>query len=111
MYIKNLKINLEGNKVFYNLILSDLKSEEIISLNNLPYALSITYLGKLICLNCNKLIKKSYRGYCYICFKTLPATDICILRPSLCHFDTCRDKAWGLKNCMIDHILYPVQGL
>lgn len=61
------------------------------------------------CVACGRIVKKTYNnGYCYPCFRDLPENDLCIVKPSLCHFDqgTCRDSTWGKQHCMRPHYVY-----
>jgi hypothetical protein len=67
--------------------------------------------GPLRCVDCGQTVKKHFgEGSCYRCFSTLPANDICIVKPELCHFhkpeDPCRDPAWGERTCFQPHYLY-----
>lgn len=69
----------------------------------------LEFLGDIHCLHCQRATRKSFaQGYCWPCFKSLPQCDSCIMSPEKCHFaaGTCRDEAWGEKNCMIDHFVY-----
>ncbi len=71
--------------------------------------LSLTFTGKINCINCNRLITKTYQqGYCFPCAKKLAANDMCILKPESCHFHlgTCREPEWGVRHCFIPHIVY-----
>lgn len=61
------------------------------------------------CIECSKTTKKSYnQGFCYVCFTKLAKNDMCILKPTLCHFDkgTCREPDWGKENCFKKHTVY-----
>lgn len=82
----------------------------LIDLNKLiGKKLSVQFSGKIFCVGCQRLTKKSFsQGYCYPCFIKLPACDMCQVRPETCHFDqgTCREPEWGLKNCFISHTVY-----
>jgi hypothetical protein len=71
--------------------------------------LHLSFTGVILCLNCNKKIKKSYaEGFCYPCSLKLAACDLCILRPETCHYDqgTCREPKWGEENCLRPHYVY-----
>lgn len=71
--------------------------------------IAITYTGKIFCIHCGKSTKKSYsQGYCFPCTLKLAECDLCIMRPETCHFDkgTCREPAWGEKNCFSPHVVY-----
>ncbi len=69
----------------------------------------IEFAGQINCVACGRATKKSFQqGHCFPCMRRLPQCDTCIVRPETCHFHegTCRDEAWGQKNCMQDHYLY-----
>jgi hypothetical protein len=69
----------------------------------------ISFLGEIACIYCGRKIKKTYNnGSCYPCFTKLPENDLCIVKPSLCHFEkgTCRDPKFGGEHCMQPHIVY-----
>ncbi len=71
--------------------------------------LTLEHLGSINCLSCNSEIKKTYnQGYCFMCFQSLAACDMCILKPELCHYHkgTCREPEWGKQHCMIPHTVY-----
>ncbi len=71
--------------------------------------ISLRATGLIYCVNCGRKIKKSFQqGYCFPCWKKLPQTDMCMVKPELCHFHkgTCRDESWGKKNCFISHTVY-----
>ncbi|MDB5105187.1 MAG: hypothetical protein JWP91_2876 [Fibrobacteres bacterium] len=67
------------------------------------------YTGRIFCVHCGKQTKTSFsQGYCFRCMQTLAQTDMCILKPELCHhhLGTCREPEWGTAHCMIDHTVY-----
>ncbi|MEO6096705.1 MAG: DUF2797 domain-containing protein [Fibrobacteria bacterium] len=67
------------------------------------------FTGRIFCVNCGKLTKTSFsQGYCFRCMQTLAQTDMCIVKPELCHhhLGTCREPEWGMAHCMIDHTVY-----
>ncbi|MEM1261114.1 MAG: DUF2797 domain-containing protein [Pseudomonadota bacterium] len=69
----------------------------------------ITYHGRIECINCGRLTKKSYsQGHCYPCSQRLASCDMCIVRPHTCHYHegTCREPDWGDANCMQPHVVY-----
>ncbi|MEC9314997.1 MAG: DUF2797 domain-containing protein [Pseudomonadota bacterium] len=75
----------------------------------LGQSLTLRYQGKIHCLNCQRLTKKSFSGgFCFPCSQRLAQCDMCFLKPELCHFDqgTCREPDWGQAVCMQDHIVY-----
>ena len=67
------------------------------------------HTGRIFCVHCGKLTKTSFsQGYCFRCMQTLAQTDMCIVKPELCHhhLGTCREPEWGTAHCMIDHTVY-----
>jgi Protein of unknown function (DUF2797) len=69
----------------------------------------IAFQGEKACIHCGRKIKKTFAsGFCYPCFTTLPETDLCYVKPSLCHFHqgTCRDATFGKSYCMQAHYVY-----
>ena len=71
--------------------------------------LKIEFKGEILCIECGRKTKKSFnQGYCFPCSRDLAKTDMCSVRPELCHFakGTCRQPEWGQANCMIPHTLY-----
>ncbi len=72
-------------------------------------SLYLTFTGNIRCVDCGRPTKKSFnQGSCYVCFTTLASNDICILKPTLCHYHkgTCREPEWGKQNCFRRHIVY-----
>ncbi len=71
--------------------------------------LELTHTGRIHCVACGRLTKKSFnQGYCYPCFTRLAQCDSCIVKPELCHFaaGTCREPEWGMSHCNIPHVVY-----
>lgn len=67
------------------------------------------YTGRIFCVHCGKATKTSFsQGYCFPCMQSLAQTDMCIVRPEMCHhhLGTCREPEWGEKHCMIEHTVY-----
>lgn len=97
---------LSGNPVSYGLLLNN----ESVDLGPLVGRdVTLTYSGKIFCINCGKKTKKSYsQGFCFPCTIKLAECDLCILRPETCHYDkgTCREPAWGEENCLKPHVIY-----
>ncbi|GGK32381.1 hypothetical protein GCM10010965_26600 [Caldalkalibacillus thermarum] len=95
-----------GDPIQYYLALG----EGTLPLNQvLGEALRLQFTGEIECVYCGRKIKKTYNhGSCYVCFKKRPENDLCIVKPSLCHFEegTCRDAAFGEQHCMIPHYVY-----
>lgn len=84
--------------------------DELVPLNHLiGQPIKLEWLGAINCIHCGRKTKKSFsQGYCYPCFTKLPQCDRCIVSPELCHFQegTCRDPAWGERNCFTSHYVY-----
>ncbi|PCH56983.1 MAG: hypothetical protein COC15_02120 [Legionellales bacterium] len=70
--------------------------------------IQLSFTGTISCTACARVIKKTFRGYCYPCSQSLAAADMCILKPELCHFHlgTCREPSWGQQHCMQTHVVY-----
>lgn len=102
--LQKMRGELKKDKVLYSIPL--LKGE----LNNyVGKALKFEHTGKISCIYCSREIRKSYnQGYCFPCFQKLARCDLCILRPSNCHYrlGTCREPEWAQGHCMTDHWLY-----
>lgn len=69
---------------------------------------SIRFGGKITCMNCDRTIKKTYQGYCYDCFNSIPEAAPCIIHPELCeaHLGKGRDVEWEEKHHNQPHIVY-----
>lgn len=93
--------------VHYRLNLGEQQALDMNPLIGQPILLEWT--GSINCLACGRKTKKSFnQGYCYPCFTRLPQCDSCIVKPEKCHYHagTCRDPAWGERNCFAPHIVY-----
>jgi Protein of unknown function (DUF2797) len=68
----------------------------------------IEHTGKFQCNSCEKEVKKIFDGFCYPCFKTKAAADLCVMNPHKCHFHvgTCREPEWGVEHCFQKHYVY-----
>lgn len=92
--------------VHYQLPLGD----RLIALNPLlGKAIKLIHTGNILCVHCNRSIKKSFnQGYCYPCFTSLAQCDMCIMKPETCHFEagTCREPSWGEEFCFQPHVVY-----
>ena len=88
-----------------------------IKLNDDRYALNeavglpikIVFKDKIQCVHCGREVKKTFNsGSCFPCFKSLAINDLCIVKPSLCHFHkgTCRDNQFAQSYCMQPHYVY-----
>lgn len=78
-------------------------------LNYLNKKIRLEFTGKIRCVSCGRITKKSFnQGNCFTCFQTLAENDLCILRPDTCHFHlgTCREPDWGESHCFISHTVY-----
>jgi len=97
---------VSGQPVAYKMPVGDVD----IDLNTrIGESIQLTFSGKIFCLHCGELTNKSFgQGYCYKHFMALAQTDSCIMSPELCHYDkgTCREPAWGERNCMQAHYVY-----
>lgn len=101
------RLNQDRSKpVQYELPLGD----QLVALNPLlGKSIKLAYTGKILCLHCNRPIKKSFnQGYCYPCFTTLAQCDMCIMKPETCHYEagTCREPEWGKEFCFQPHVVY-----
>ena len=69
----------------------------------------LTFNDEILCVACAAKTKKSYsQGHCYMCMKSLPECDMCIMKPETCHYaeGTCREPSWGDEFCMQKHFVY-----
>ncbi|MDA8792383.1 DUF2797 domain-containing protein [Bacteriovoracaceae bacterium] len=70
---------------------------------------TIKFDGLINCIDSGEVITKSYNsGYSYKSFQKLAECDMCMTRPSLCHFaqGTCRDESFAQKHCFKPHVVY-----
>ena len=95
-----------GEVVHYTLT----TEESSIDLNSwVGSKISIRSTGSIFCSNCTKRINKTYAGgYCFQCMQRLPQTDMCQMKPELCHFSrgTCRDEEYAHSFCFSPHRVY-----
>lgn len=83
--------------------------EDLLEMNSLiGKKIEIFFTGQINCIECDAKTKKSFQGFCYPCFMSLPQADMCVVKPEKCHFHlgTCRDEEWGKSHCMIPHTVY-----
>ncbi len=84
--------------------------DSLVALNPLiGKRIRLEFSGAIRCIACDRATRKSFnQGYCYPCFRSLAACDLCIVRPELCHYHegTCREPQWGRSHCMQPHIVY-----
>ena len=98
-----------GSPVQYRILSQSDPSESLVVNERLGQKLTIEFKGEILCIECGRKTKKSFsQGYCFPCSRDLASTDVCSVRPELCHFarGTCRQPEWGQANCMIPHTLY-----
>lgn len=104
--IRKMNSAVSGTEVVYELPVG----EQNVALNSLlNKKIRLNYTGNINCINCGKLIRKSYaQGYCYECFTTLPQTDEGVLHPEkdLSYLGVSRDMEWAKKNSLIPHYVY-----
>lgn len=102
--LEKLKSSLENSQVIYYHPFDD----SVILNQYIGSNISVSFTGKVQCVGCSQSVKKVIQGYCYLCSRRLACCDLCILKPSLCHFSegTCREPDWGKKYCFQDHVLY-----
>ena len=95
-----------GSQVGYRIPVGD----ELFPISDrVGHDIQIQFLGKIFCIECGRETKKSFsQGYCFPCFKTLAACDMCIMKPETCHhhLGTCRQPDWAESHCMQDHFVY-----
>jgi hypothetical protein len=67
----------------------------------------LAFEGEKRCIHCDRKVNKLFNGgYCWPCFQNLARNDLCQVKPSLCHYETCREQAWGDAHCMIPTYVY-----
>jgi hypothetical protein len=84
-------------------------SSEFVLNNALGKTIKIVFSGKITCVSCGKVTKKSFgQGFCYPCFISVPQTEECVLRPELCqaHLGFARDMDYAKNNCLVSQYVY-----
>jgi hypothetical protein len=99
--------NAEQNQpVQYHLPIGD----ELLSMNeHIGSTVKLSYRDEINCIACGRKTSKSFaQGYCYPCFRSLAACDICVMKPETCHYaeGTCREPKWAETHCFIPHYVY-----
>lgn len=98
--------NTPADPVRYAFVLDDVA----IPLNErLGDFITLRFSGKIVCRHCAMETPQSFRGgYCFACSTRLARADLCMVRPTLCHFraGTCREPQWGALHCWGEHIVY-----
>ncbi len=72
-------------------------------------SVTLTATGNKQCIGCGKATPKTFQqGYCFPCTQKLAQTDLCMVKPELCHFHkgTCRDADFAQRHCFIPHTVY-----
>lgn len=102
--IRDLIARIGDGVVDYHLLLG----EQEIPLNPLiGRRVAIRYTGKKRCIYCGRETNKLFNhGSCWPCFQRLACNDLCQVKPSLCHYETCREPEWGDAHCMIPTYVY-----
>ncbi len=70
---------------------------------------SIEFNGRINCVSCGKLTRRSFGGgFCYPCFANAPESAECIIRPELCegHLGKGRDPEWEQRHHVQQHFVY-----
>lgn len=102
--LMKMPAKLEGGSIQYTI------SPEKIAVNNwLGKQISIQFEGRINCIDCGKLTKKSFgQGFCYTCFMSSANNAPCIIHPELCeaHLGKGRDPEWEMANHNQPHIVY-----
>lgn len=103
--IKKMHSSLD-NEVQYKLPLGS----SLINLNLLiNKKIKLSFLNEIFCIKCNNQIKKTFaQGYCFPCFRDIPETSECILRPELCmaHKGESRNMEWSKTHCLTNQHVY-----
>lgn len=102
--LMDLNPSLGDGAVRYSLELGS----ESISLDSLLGSwIRLSFDGEKRCIHCNRKSNKLFNnGYCWPCFQNLARNDLCQVKPHLCHYETCREQAWGDAHCMIPTYVY-----
>ena len=105
--LRKMGVALEEGAAVYHL---RLEGEEPLPLAVLlGRRLRLRHTGVIRCIHCGRKTRRSYsQGYCFPCCRNLARCDLCIVRPSRCHYaaGTCREPEWAQKHCMTEHWLY-----
>ncbi len=84
--------------------------EKLLPLNeHIGETVKLSYHQQINCIACGRKTSKSFsQGYCYPCFRSLAACDMCIMKPETCHYaqGTCREPKWGEEHCFRPHYVY-----
>lgn len=83
--------------------------ESILMNDLLGKQLKIEFTGKINCIKCGAVTKKSFgQGFCYNCFLTAPEAEECVFFPEKClaHEGIARDMEYAKENCLKPHYVY-----
>lgn len=102
--IRDLLLRIGDGVVDYHLLLDDRE----IALNPLiGERVAIRFTGERRCIYCGRKSSKLFNnGSCWPCFRRLAVNDLCQVKPTLCHYETCREPEWGDAHCMIPTYVY-----
>ncbi|MBY6276203.1 DUF2797 domain-containing protein [Symbiobacterium thermophilum] len=102
--IRDLLLRIGDGVVDYHLLLD----EQEIALNPLLGGrVAIRFTGERRCVYCGRRASKLFNnGSCWPCFRRLAINDLCQVKPTLCHYETCREPEWGDAHCMIPTYVY-----
>ncbi|MFZ5814969.1 MAG: DUF2797 domain-containing protein [Bacillota bacterium] len=102
--IRDLLPRLGEETVHYSLVLD----KQEIPLNPLiGREVKLSFTGERRCVHCGRKSNKLFNnGSCWPCFQNLAVNDMCQVKPHLCHYETCREQAWGDAHCMIPTYVY-----
>ncbi len=70
--------------------------------------LNMQFGGKITCINCDRVIRKTYQGFCYQCFTEAPEAAACVIRPELCeaHLELENTSEWESRHHHQPHVVY-----
>lgn len=83
--------------------------KELVAMNDLiGRNVSLRFENEIYCIECDKLTKRSFQGFCWNCFSTSPENAECILRPELClaHEGKGRNPEWEKEHHLQEHFVY-----
>lgn len=104
--LRKMRTELSEGVVQYSLPVGD----ELISLNELfGKTLSMTFTGKINCVQCGRKTNKSFQqGYCFPCYREMDGCSHCNIFPEKCHAENggCDSDHWVHANCLVPHVVY-----
>src|SRR5687767_15562438 len=87
----------------------ELSGEKVCMNELISKDIGIIFSGRINCVNCGKLTKKSFgQGFCFNCFSESAENSDCILRPEVCegHLGKGRDSQWEFDHHVQPHYVY-----